>query len=169
MNASPEYQIHTPIPSVPCRGARIGGGGATLSNPAAATALLKQNYAWVMTKPEQKLKPPIKSKYNAKPTAVDGVLFPSKKEAARWGQLQLLERAGEIRNLKRQVVIKLAAGAVPILSRSGRQMRLTVDFSYEDKRLGWAVVYEEAKGKRTRDYDVRLAVVQAMGYKVTET
>jgi hypothetical protein len=115
------------------------------------------------------LKPPIKSKYHAKPTAVDGVLFPSKKEAARWDQLQLLERAGEIRNLQRQVVIKLAAGAVPILSRSGRQMRLTVDFSYEDKRLGWAVVYEEAKGARTRDYDVRLAVVQAMGYKVTET
>lgn len=113
--------------------------------------------------------PPSKSKYRAKPTAVDGVPFPSKKEAARWGQLQLLERAGEIRNLKRQVVIKLSAGAIPILSRSGRQMRLTVDFSYEDKRLGWALVYEEAKGKRTRDYDVRLAVVQAMGYTVTET
>ena len=108
-------------------------------------------------------------KYRAKPTTVDGVKFPSKKESVRWQQLQLLEKAGEIRNLKRQVAIPLIGQTAPLKTATGRAMRLTVDFSYEDKRLGWATVLEEAKGMRTRDYDVRLAVAEAMGLKITHT
>jgi len=45
-------------------------------------------------------------------------------------------------------------------------MKLTVDFTYEDKRLDWAKVYEDAKGMRTRDFDVRVAVAAAMGIAV---
>lgn len=107
-----------------------------------------------------------KPKYRAQPTEVNGVRFPSKREAKRWQELQLMERAGEIRALRRQVVIRLQGQNGPILTNSGKPMKLTVDFAYEDSRAGWALVYEEAKGMRTRDYDVRLAVVQAMGIEI---
>lgn len=109
---------------------------------------------------------PKKTKYHAKATEVNGVRFPSKREAGRWQELKLLERAGEIRNLRRQVIIKLQGQHGPILTKSGKPMKLTVDFAYEDSRAGWALVYEESKGMRTRDYDVRLAVVNAMGIEI---
>jgi hypothetical protein len=43
-----------------------------------------------------------RSKYNAIKTEVDGIVFDSKKEAKRWTELRLLERAGQIHNLERQ-------------------------------------------------------------------
>lgn len=110
-----------------------------------------------------------KSKYRAKAVTIDGHRFPSKKEATRYQQLILLQRAGEIRDLRLQVPILLQGQLAPIKTRSGRQMRLTVDFVYEDKRLGWATVYEDSKGMATRDYEVRKAVAEAMGYRITET
>lgn len=109
------------------------------------------------------------NKFGAIPTIVDGIRFDSKREAARWSQLRLLEKAGEIRNLKRQVVIPLIGQHAPLKTRSGRAMRLTVDFAYEDRRLNWALVHEDAKGAATRDYEVRKAVAQAMGIEVVET
>ena len=109
------------------------------------------------------------NKFGAKPTTVDGVRFDSRREASRYRELKLLERAGEIRNLRLQVRIDLEGRDAPLKTRSGRQMRLTVDFCYEDKRLNWALVYEDAKGKPTRDYEVRKAVAEAMGYTIKET
>lgn len=57
-----------------------------------------------MTKPRLMLR---KSKYKAVPTVVDGVRFDSKGEAARYHTLVLMERAGQIANLARQVRIAL--------------------------------------------------------------
>lgn len=42
-------------------------------------------------------------KYGAVPTVVDGLRFDSKGEANHWCRLQLLERAGRISELRRQV------------------------------------------------------------------
>jgi hypothetical protein len=109
------------------------------------------------------------SKYRAKPQVIDGHRFASKKEAARYRELLLLQRAGEIRNLELQVPIMLEGKNGPIRSRAGRQMRLTVDFVYEDKRIGWAQVWEDSKGMATRDYEVRKGVAEAMGYEIKET
>jgi hypothetical protein len=109
------------------------------------------------------------SKYRAKPQTIDGHRFPSKKEATRYQELMILQRAGEIRNLRLQVPIMLQGRDAPLRSRSGRPMRLTVDFVYEDKRLNWATVYEDCKGVPTRDYEVRKAVAEAMGYEIKET
>ena len=108
------------------------------------------------------------TKYKAKAVVIDGHRFPSMKEAARYQQLIVLQRAGEIRNLELQVPILLEGRDGPVRTDTGRQMRLTVDFGYEDKRLGWAFVYEDAKGMPTRDYVVRKAVAQAMGLKIVE-
>lgn len=109
------------------------------------------------------------NKFSAIPTTVDGIRFDSLREARRWGELRLMERAGEIRGLRRQVKIELQGQKGPLLTRAGRRMRLTVDFAYEDARRGWATVYEDSKGMPTRDYEVRRAVAQAMGIEVTET
>lgn len=109
------------------------------------------------------------NKFSAIATVVDGIRFDSLREARRWGELRLLERAGEIRNLRRQVAILLMGQAAPLKTRTGRQMRLTVDFVYEDARIGWATVYEDSKGVPTRDYEVRRAVAAAMGIEVIET
>ena len=43
------------------------------------------------------------NKYHAKPTFVDGRRFASRKEAARYCELRLLERAGKIQDLTTQV------------------------------------------------------------------
>lgn len=43
------------------------------------------------------------NKFGARRTVVDGISFDSKAEAKRWCELRLLERAGEIHGLRRQV------------------------------------------------------------------
>lgn len=43
------------------------------------------------------------SKYRAKKVVVDGIEFDSKKEANRYSELKLLEKAGKIKNLQLQV------------------------------------------------------------------
>lgn len=40
-------------------------------------------------------------KYKAKKTEYDGIMFDSKKEAQRYAELKILERAGVIKNLQR--------------------------------------------------------------------
>lgn len=109
---------------------------------------------------------PSRNKYGAKKTIVGDIKFDSKKEAARWMDLQLLERAGEISGLQRQVKIELMGQHGPLLTRTGRKMRFTVDFAYTEKG---AVIHEDVKGMPTRDYEVRVAVARAMGIEVRET
>ena len=46
-------------------------------------------------------------KYGNKKTQFAGLTFDSKAEARRYGELQVLERAGRIFNLRRQVPIEL--------------------------------------------------------------
>ena len=41
-----------------------------------------------------------KSKYRAVKTEVDGITFDSKREAARYMELMLMQRAGEIKRLE---------------------------------------------------------------------
>ena len=48
-----------------------------------------------------------KNKYNARKVTVDGEVFDSQKEANRWRELKLMEKAGEIYDLKRQVAFCL--------------------------------------------------------------
>ncbi|MFZ2490014.1 MAG: DUF1064 domain-containing protein [Thermoanaerobaculia bacterium] len=47
-------------------------------------------------------------KYRNEPVEVDGVRFDSKREAARWRELRLEDRAGKITRLRRQVRFSLA-------------------------------------------------------------
>lgn len=108
---------------------------------------------------------PSRNKYGAKKTRVGEIKFDSKKEANRWIELQLLERGGEISDLRRQVKVELMGQYRPLYTRTGRKMKLTADFSYVENG---ELIYEDAKGYPTRDYEVRVAVARAMGLEVRE-
>jgi hypothetical protein len=88
------------------------------------------------------------SKYNSrKVTAPDGQKFDSVKEYHRWGCLRLLERAGRITDLKRQVIFEL------IPKQDGeRACHYVADFTYiQDGQL----VVEDVKGyKRGQAYSL---------------
>lgn len=109
---------------------------------------------------------PSRNKYGAKKTVVGDIKFDSKKEAGRWMELQLLERAGEISDLRRQVKVELIGQYRPLLTRTGRKMRMTFDFAYIENGVE---VMEDTKGMPTRDYEVRVAVARAMGLEVRES
>ena len=88
------------------------------------------------------------AKYGNTKVNVDGMHFDSKREAARWQELRLLERAGEISDLRRQVRYEL----VPKLPGE-RPVDYIADFVYRDKN-GNNVV-EDVKGVRTQAYVIK--------------
>lgn len=78
----------------------------------------------------------------------DLLYFPSKKEARRWSELVVLQDAGKICGLMRQVEFELKSAAGEIQTPKGRVMKHIVDFCYYDeKRQQW--IYEDAKGMDT--------------------
>ena len=91
-------------------------------------------------------------KYGNKKTTVDGIEFDSVKEAQRWSELKLLERAGVIFNLQRQVPFVL----IPKQVRDGKTVERPVvykaDFVYTEN--GQEVV-EDTKGMKTKDYIIK--------------
>lgn len=106
-----------------------------------------------------------KSKYGANKTVIDGIEFDSKKEAKRWTQLKLLERAGVIRDLDRQVKFVLipaqreadtigARGAIRKGKIIERECAYVADFVYIDTETGETVV-EDTKGFKTKDYIIK--------------
>ena len=100
-------------------------------------------------------------------TVVDGETFDSKREAARWGELRLMQRAGLIDDLRRQVSIPLDGRDGPILTPTGQHMRYVADFVYVDLNTGVRVV-EDAKGHPTDVYRMKRAILAAMGVEVRE-
>lgn len=87
------------------------------------------------------------NKYNAQPTVIDGIRFASKKEANRYCELKLLERAGKIKNLELQPRFKLHAGIVYI-----------GDFAYlEDGKT----IIEDTKGVETAVFKLKKKLFEA--------
>lgn len=121
-----------------------------------------------------------KSKYKAQKTTIDGITFDSKKEAQRWCELRLLERAGAIRNLQRQVPFEIIPPFTETVERYGKKgQRLAdriktiekacyykADFTYyEDGKL----VVEDTKGFKTGEYIIkRKLMLQKFGIRIKE-
>ena len=82
------------------------------------------------------------SKYRAKSVTTEDGFFSSKKEEARWCELKLLEKAGEIKDLKRQV-------RFPLHYRSGDNIicHYIADFTYFDLKK-YKNICEDVKGYR---------------------
>lgn len=86
--------------------------------------------------------------------------FDSIREFERYQELNILEAAGTIKELKCQVKIALACGGKPVLSKKGRQLVYIVDFKYWDCELR-RMRYEDVKGYATPLSMVKIAVVEA--------
>lgn len=103
-----------------------------------------------------------RNKFNAVPTTLDGKWFPSKREAGRYCELDLLERAGKIANLRRQRVYHLDVNGVHICDYRS-------DFEYDDLERGGTHVVEDAKGYHTRLYEIKRALMLAChGIEIAE-
>lgn len=116
-------------------------------------------------------------KFGAKRCEVHQGRHASLKECRAFMDLQLLERAGEIRNLREQVAIELAPSVV-LFGRKKPALRIVIDFVYERKPgvsmarpriLGvldgkviktvdlppWQTVYADAKGMETPSWRIK--------------
>ena len=68
----------------------------------------------------------MRNKFNAIKTTIEGITFDSKREARRWQELKLLERAGEIERLERQVPFSLVVEGQKIATwKSNKDSRTT--------------------------------------------
>lgn len=108
------------------------------------------------------------SKYHARKTVVDGITFDSRREAKRYGELKLLERAGAIKGLQRQVRYEL----IPAFDAGGKHYRPTTyiaDFTYTDCETGKGIV-EDVKGVRTDVYRLKAKLfAHKFGVAILET
>lgn len=99
-------------------------------------------------------------------TSSDGVVFDSKAELRRWEELRLLQRAGKISGLRRQLVFLIEIDGRPVKIRSrgfpnGRPCKYTADFAYTDIAAGKRV-WEEHKGVDSAESRLRRAIVEAL-------
>ena len=108
-----------------------------------------------------------RSKYHSRKITSDGETFDSVKEYQRWCELKLLERAGKITDLKRQVPFELIPAQYEPLERysekTGKRLKdgkrcieqsvvYNADFVYLQN--GEQVV-EDTKGMRTEKYIIK--------------
>lgn len=94
-----------------------------------------------------------RSKFNAIKTIVDGIRFDSRKEAKRYQELKLLERAGEIEHLELQPRF-LLQDKFTLDGKTHRKIEYVADFKYwviKEKR--WIV--EDVKGVKTQVYKLK--------------
>ena len=124
----------------------------------------------------------MRSKYrNRKVKLLTGEVFDSQHEYQRWLELQVLQKAGRITGLMRQVKFELVPAQVEVYERistkTGRRLQdgrrcveqavnYKADFVYwEDGKM----VVEDAKGVRTDDYIIkRKLMMYVHGIKIRE-
>ena len=108
----------------------------------------------------------MQSKYKNRKLTIDGEVFDSQKEYARYRELALLRRAGQISDLKRQVKYEL----IPTQRIGGKVVEQScayiADFVYTEN--GETVV-EDTKGFRTKDYIIkRKLMLYVHGIRIRE-
>lgn len=120
------------------------------------------------------------NKYYARKVEVDGITFDSHKEANRYQELKILERAGEITDLQMQVPFELipaqrepdtygVRGGV----RRGKVIEHSVvyyaDFVYKDKHGNTVVEDTKSKYTKTKDYKIkRKLMLYFFGIRIKE-
>lgn len=102
-----------------------------------------------------------KNKYGSKKMSYDGKQFDSKREAKRYSELQILEKAGAISELQTQVKFVLiptqrepdsvgVRGGIKKGKVIEREVDYIADFVY--KNSAGKIVVEDTKGYKTKDY-----------------
>lgn len=121
-----------------------------------------------------------RSKYGSRKVTINGITFDSRKEAARYQELKLLERAGAIRDLKRQVKYVLIPAQRVFTNeidkkdnfKKGklleRECAYIADFVYFDMQTG-RITVEDTKGFKTKDYIIkRKLMLHVYGIRIKE-
>ena len=91
------------------------------------------------------------SKYGNKKVQIDRYVFDSQLEGRRYRELALLERAGEIKNLRLQVPF-LLQDSFKKNGKTYRKIEYIADFVYEEK--GQTIV-EDTKGMKTDVFKIK--------------
>ena len=100
-------------------------------------------------KPGQK-----ESKYHSQKITVSGKTFDSIKEGSRYADLVLMERSGEISELKCQEPFTLIPSQKNEKGKTiEKPVKYIADFVYKDKN--GVLVVEDTKGVRTADYIIK--------------
>lgn len=108
-----------------------------------------------------------RSKYGNRKVTRDGMTFDSVKEYRRYCELRLLERAGEVAELRRQVKFELLPSQRVDGKVVERPVTYIADFVYTDKD-GRQVV-EDTKGVRTKEYIIkRKLLLHKYGIRIRE-
>jgi hypothetical protein len=108
-----------------------------------------------------------RSKYKAKKATVNGITFDSQKEANRYRELVLLERAGRIQNLQRQVKFELLPSQRIDGKVVERACHYVADFLYTEN--GKQIV-EDTKGFKTQEYKIKKKMLLYFhGIRIKET
>jgi hypothetical protein len=94
------------------------------------------------------------NKYNAVKTTINGITFDSKREASRYQELMLLQRAGQIQDLALQVPFAITVNGKKIC-------KYIADFQYVDVSTGKTVT-EDSKGYRNQVYIIKRKLVEAL-------
>lgn len=93
-----------------------------------------------------------KSKYSAVKTKVNGIKFDSKKEARRYKELKILEKADEIKSLELQPRFLLQE-KFKYNGKTIRKIEYVADFRYIDEKGN--TVVEDVKGMKTEVYKIK--------------
>ncbi len=93
------------------------------------------------------------NKYRNEKIIIDEIRFDSKLEARRYCELKLLQRANEIKNLRRQVTFELQ----PSYRKNNKTIRAInyiADFVYYDVKKDKTII-EDTKGFKTEVYKLK--------------
>ena len=89
------------------------------------------------------------NKYSNQKVILDNIKFDSKKEANRYSELKIFEKAGEISNLQLQKPFLLIDK-----QKDERAVTYKADFVYYDNKKGrW--IAEDVKGYKTKEYIIK--------------
>ena len=121
-----------------------------------------------------------RSKYGAKKTTVESsgnrLTFDSQKEARRFKELLILQRAGKIRDLHLQEHFLLTRPHTLPTGQKIKREEYVADFVYDRRvkdstgRVQWAQVVEDVKGYRTSDYiRKKNRMLDLYGIEIVET
>ena len=100
------------------------------------------------------------TKYRNTKVVMGGVAFDSRREAARWKELQMLERAGQICDLRRQVAFELVPGVkFAGAARARPAIRYFADFVYTERDKQ---VIEDVKGVETPEFKIKRHLMLAL-------
>ena len=101
-----------------------------------------------------------RNKYRAIPTVVDGIRFASKAEARHYGELKILEAAGDIKDLELQP-------EYPIIVNGIRVAIYRADFRFMGRtKHGYIQMIVDVKGMATPVYKLKKKLVEAI-YEIT--